>query len=906
MPEETSEDRGSVPSGDPDRWGEALVGWVTREIEGTGSFPRGIEAWIDERLARRLLNPARAVFVAQLLFVAVVVAISWSQLPPGALAAWAAMLVASAAIRSGLPGWLARQGTGVRGCVAAFQWSVLISGLVWGGGIAFLGRGLPIERLFLILVALTGMVAASAVTLAPDPASFRRFEIPLVTGLVIGILWHGQTQVHLLGAGLMILFGVWVQTLLRQSHRALRHELTIAADLKHHDEKAGRERAFLIALLQSLPDAVVAMKRDGCVLALNRGFTETFGWEPEEVLGHDLFELAVPEEGRDEARREVRELFDAGGSVRDTRRRRKDGSLIQVRVLASPIAGLHDVVAILYSDISRLKETELALEHARAAAEQANRAKSEFLATMSHEIRTPMNAIIGMAELLAETDLSQTQREYVRIFTTAGDTLLTLINQILDLSKIEAGHFELDERPFSVWELVEHTVQLFAVPAHEKDVELTARIDPGVPRRLVGDADRLRQILVNLLGNGVKFTREGEVSLSVSRSTRPAEGEEGTDVVLRFAVADTGPGIPEDRMEAVFERFTQADSSTTREHGGSGLGLTISSALVALMHGEMGVRSRLGEGSTFYFTVRLKEAGPEVQGPKAPERLSFEGLRALVVDDNATNRLVLTEVLRGWGATPTTAAGGQEALAELRHARDSGQKYDLVLLDGRMPGIDGFEVAELVQKERGLAAATLMMLTSGGDQAAEIERARAAGIQAYLVKPVRRAELRETIGRLLSRSGSEAALPVGATGVSSAPLPRTAGAKILLVEDTEENQILIQAYLGGSPHSLRIVARGDEAVRTYTGDPSEYDLIFMDIQMQGMDGYEATRRIRSWEKSEGVPAVPIVALTAHALDDERRKTLEAGCDAHLTKPIRKDVFLSAVATHARPAPRPEG
>jgi len=909
-----SEDRPEASVPEPED--HALLGWVTRrrgrgrsEERRVGKECRSPDRRIETRLARRLVSGAGLSFAGQLLLAGMVAFLTRDVLPPVHLGAWISVVVAGVLVRYRLPSRVDPEDE-PDDARRLMRWAVAISAATWSGGAVIFAPALTFAHLALLMVVLSGMVAAAVNTMSADRTTFHAFAGVLLGGLLVALVRHGLargvTDLHLAAVLLVVLFGVIVVLLVRDTFRTLRRGVETAVELEEHEAQAERESSFLTALVQSVPDAIVAMHRDGRILGVNRGFEEIFGWEPHEALGRDLNALVVPEGEREAARDLDRELIDGGALAYEVHRIRKDGRPVDLRASAAPVRGVPDVMVVLYHDITRLKETERALERAKEDAEAANRAKSEFLATMSHEIRTPMNAIIGMAELLEETDLSPTQRDYVQVFRTAGDTLLDLINEVLDLSKIEAGHLELEEESFELWELVDETVQVFAVPAHSKGVELTAHVDPGVPRWVEGDPGRLRQVLVNLLGNAVKFTEEGEVVLEVRPVEDGGDGGEGGEAEghrVRFAVRDTGPGIPEDRLNAIFERFTQADSSTTRKHGGTGLGLTISAALVKRMDGEIGVESELGEGSRFHFTARFGDGEPRRREPAEAPPGKVEGLDVLVVDDNATNRLVVREMLSGWGARPAAVASGEEALRELRRRRDEGDPYDMVLLDGQMPGMDGFHVAEVIRDDPELVNVSMMMLTSTGDRPELVDRARRAGIGEYLVKPVRRSRLLEAMRKTLD-DGEGVGQEDGEPGPEGEPTAR--GARVLLVEDTEENRMLIGAYLGGSPFEVEMAENGEEGFERFVESPDEWDLILMDVEMPVMDGYDATRAIREWEAERDRDPVPIVALTAHALESEREKGREAGMNHHLTKPIKKEPLLETVRSHARTGTAREG
>lgn len=670
------------------------------------------------------------------------------------------------------------------------------------------------------------------------------------------------------------------------------------------EEEIKFERKRLQNIMDSMIDGITITDMGGKIISVNNAALQQLGYEEEEVIGKTVGEVFL--EGKEATRfKEIIGMLSSGKKVmtQEFKAKRKDKTYFPVSanlsVLSDP-AGQTEAIVVVYRDITVRKEREGALKRAKKDAEIANRTKSEFLATMSHEIRTPMNAIIGMAELLSETELDKSQRSYVEVSRNAGENLLGVINDILDLSKVEVGEIKLEKVEFNFVEVVEKTCDIMAFRAHKKGIELSEHINPEVPVNLIGDPLRLRQILINLTGNALKFTDRGEVNLDVNFANQEEaknfkKGNRKESIRLLFSVKDTGIGIPEDKKKNIFESFTQADSSVTREYGGTGLGLTICKRLIELMKGDIWVESEEGKGSTFYFTAEFdieKKALKYIESEEI-EELEIKGLKTLVVDDTAANRFILREILTRWGAKVVEVENGKQALDAFESSFKRGKPFDLILLDCRMPEMGGFRVMERINEKFPKSCVAVMMLTSD-NRAGDFSRIEELGIGAYLVKPVKKDALKRAIIDTL-RKDKEGVKEQVKREKEKDKDKELSPLKILLVEDNEDNVLLIKAYLKKTPYEVHIAENGKVGVDKFRA--GNYDLVFMDMQMPVMDGFTAVEKIREWEKKEGKERTVIVALTAYAMKEEVKKILDIGCDAHLSKPMKKKKLIEMIKTY---------
>jgi PAS domain S-box-containing protein len=657
---------------------------------------------------------------------------------------------------------------------------------------------------------------------------------------------------------------------------------------KKAEEETKRIKSLLDSIIANLPTAVFLKNAGDFKYVLwNKACEQSYGYSSEEVLGkgpHDLFPGPEADVYCEQDRQTLMQgtLIEIPEQTVTT----KSGGARTFHTKKLPIfdeAGSPRFLLGISEDITERKEAEKMLIRAREAAEQASKAKSEFLANMSHEIRTPINGIMGMTELAFNTELTPEQSEYLEAVRISADSLLKLINDILDFSKIEAGKLELIDVDFSLRDALADTMTIMAVQAHRKGLELLYHVSPDVPDAVIGDPGRLRQILVNLVGNAIKFTEAGEVALAVRLGM-----ESKNEVHLHFTVTDTGIGIPQEKRETIFREFEQADGSTSRKYGGTGLGLAISARFCELMGGKIWVESEVGRGSAFHFTTRLRLQQETAPRPAPDEVDSLKGLPVLVVDDNATNRRILEQILTVWGMFPTVVDGGIAALEAMDRAYANGVTFPIILTDCMMPEMDGFQLVERINRESRYSTSTIVMLTSSGERG-DAARCLKLGVAAYLLKPVKQSELLFAISRVLK--GADGNQPKSALITRHSIRESKRRLSILLAEDNAVNQKLAVKMLERMGHTVTVAENGVEALQII--ETASFDFVLMDVQMPQMDGLEATRALRRREKTAGTH-VPIVAMTAYAMKGDKEKCLAAGMDGYISKPINAQELYETI------------
>ncbi|WP_417375451.1 response regulator [Gimesia maris] len=688
--------------------------------------------------------------------------------------------------------------------------------------------------------------------------------------------------------------GTWISVTarpLRNDRGELRGGVIVMRDITesraNQEELQSRDEKNR-AILATTHESFIAINEKSIICEWNEQAEVTFGWSHAEAIGRSLEETIIPERYWIQHTHGIEHYLRSGEGPFLNKRlelsaMHRDGHEFPVELTITPVPqGSGFLFAAFIHDITVEKQAEEELRQAKEAAEAASRAKSAFLATMSHEIRTPMNAVIGMTELLLDTDLNSTQREYLTMVQESGESLLSVINDILDFSKIEAGRFDLEKAPFHLRENLGDTMRSLAVRAHHKHLELAFHLDADVPDTIVGDRFRLRQIIVNLVGNAIKFTEEGEIVLDVNY-----DFQSKNELQLHFVVRDTGIGIPEDKQQQIFQAFEQVDESMARRFSGTGLGLAIASRLIEMMGGKIWVNSEVGKGSEFHFTARFELTEEEVPANEPLLKAELDGLRVLIVDDNLTNCQILEEMLGSWNMQTQSINRGSDALDVMHASQQSKHPFDLVLVDANMPVMDGFSVAKAIKQDSTLGSAVIMMITSS-DRQGEISRCKELGIAAHLIKPLKQSELFNSIAETLGMNGTPQHDMRTATADLAQRIPPL---KILLAEDSLVNQKLALALLKPQGHEIAVVLNGSDAVNERKN--REFDMILMDVQMPEMDGLEATRQIREYEQETG-EHVPIIAMTAHAMKGDRERCLEAGMDGYVSKPVRVRELFSTI------------
>jgi two-component system sensor histidine kinase/response regulator len=840
---------------------------------------------IRSRLVRRLLWEKPVSEVMHVLLVVLIGILIWPSVPHDHVLR-IVLAVTAASIGRGFFRVRARAQP-IDRAVRTVRLTVVALGLAWGASILLVGPVVPMESLSLVIVVFAGLVAGATVSLLADPVSFYLLLGSLLGPLSIAIARNGSASSHFLSVLFIGLFGVAMSAFFRRSHAALVEQYRTSLELERTTQVARDARdaeQYLVRIIEATTDHVGIAGADGMMRYLNRAGRAMIGIGPAQSIAElsylDLFAPASHEQMS--GARDV--LMRDGVWTGDAVLLHRDGIEIPVSLVTLAhfdAEGNLDSVSAIARDTTEQLSTREALRLARDAAEQSNAAKSSFLANTSHEIRTPLNGILGMVELLLDTDLSPSQRRSVELIASSGETLLNTINDVLDLSKIEAHQLTLEHATFDLCEAINAATRLFSPRASAKGLELVADIDPSVPQHVVGDAHRLGQVLANLVGNAVKFTERGEVVVRAH-----VTGGSQHRPVVRFSVKDSGIGIAPRNIERMFAPFQQADTSTTRQYGGTGLGLSISRRLVDLMGGRIRVESAQGIGSDFHFEIPLERSS---RTPTPQPWHDLRGCRVLAVDDHPINRRVLDEMLRSAGCDVLLADSVANAIDSLTAAASAGRPVNIVVSDVHMAGADGFALATAVQTRKELGEPRVALLTSGSVRG-DTERSRELGVVAFLEKPVSRSELLAALGAALSPADDAPRAPRPSritTAVGADTL------RILLAEDNAVNQQVALAMLGKRGHDVTLAVNGVEAVDAVRDE--RFDVILMDVQMPEMDGLEATRRIRELPHGD----IPIIALTANASTADRDQCLAAGMDGFIAKPFRPAELFRAIEGASR-------
>jgi PAS domain S-box-containing protein len=803
----------------------------------------------------------------------------WDSAAPSVTLGGLAVLLGSAALRALHRARVVRKLPHPADRVRRLRVDVWASGAVWGFGGPLLVGSSDVDLALLFLI-YAGLMAAATSTVVADRPSFLGFATLLLVPMVATLVYDGLSRDQVSLLLMTVLFTPFMAVIHARAHRLLTDQITTQSRLRISEAVTARRTEFLDALLQAAPNPILVLTREHTILRVNPSFEQIMGHGRDVVLGRPLSALVDHEEDLGVLDSFLTRVFAGERSVVEVRMLRLDGTSIWVRLTGTASSGAQIGGAILMGeDVTAQVATREALEAARVAAEQSVRAKTMFLASMSHEIRTPMNGVMGMLELLLDTDLDEQQMEWADVLRTSADDLLTILNDILDVSKIEAGQLRLELIDFDLPKQLGETARTFAPRAVQQGIELVLDVAPEVPHFVRGDPVRIRQILNNLLSNALKFTHEGEVTLA-ARGVRVG----GVDAV-RLSVRDTGIGIPEDKREQIFEEFSQADASTTRKYGGTGLGLAICRRLVGMMDGTLEVASEEGRGSVFTVVVPFPVAASPVEPagrPTAPLRQR----RVLVIDDNAASRRIVRGAVESEGGFLEEADGASSGIALIAERLGSERAFDVVVLDSLMPEVDGFAVAEAVGAMPEPGRPKVLMLTSAatGDEA---ERARSLGVSGLLEKPASRGRLIRAIGMVLA---AERGRWKERRMVTARTLDHVASAgRILFADDSRVNHHVAVAMLEKHGYSVDVVENGRDAVERALANP--YDVVLMDVEMPVMDGVLATQEIRRHRDAE---ELPIVALTAHALAEQEERCRGAGMNDFLSKPFKAAALYAVV------------
>jgi two-component system sensor histidine kinase/response regulator len=847
---------------------------------------------LNREARKRVLVEGPVAEATQVALAAVVAFLAFRSAPRALVIGWVVVLLAAAAYHLDVRLRIAARGYDLASR-RAFELTVGVGALTWGIGAALFAQWLPFQDVALLLVILCGLVAGAMSSLAADRLGFRVFLAGTLGPPALGLLAGELERSRAVALLLIAMYGASMWVLHQREHAALLDRLTADVELVRSEAKAAWERVHRDALFASAPVAIVVVDEQGFVRDANPGFESLFGYTAAEARGHALNQLVVPHGDLSRAE-QLDQTVRAGERVTiEGERRHKDGRAVQVRASAARVqgspAGGGGELFVMYEDMADELKARRALQEAKEAAERVAQMRSAFLATMSHEIRTPMNAVLGLTELLLDSMLTAEQRRSLALIQTAGESLLTLLNDILDLSKIEAASLRLETIPFDLWRLVDQIVGLLAVRAREKGVELHADIPATVPEQVRGDPTRLRQVLTNLIGNAVKFTSRGEVLVSLSAA--PADDARAR---IRFAVRDTGIGIPAEQRALIFQPYSQGDATTARRYGGTGLGLSIARRLVELMGGTLEVASEVNQGSEFSFTIEMPLATTAPAPLPAAGTVPLAGLAMLVVDDNEANRRIVREMLGSAGVTVDEAPDADAGLAALRKAAAAGTPYPLAIIDAQMPGRDGFQMAVLVRSDGALRRTRLLMLTSAA-QRGDAQRCRDRGINGYLAKPASQSDLLDLVSAVLGAAEVEGAPAEVITRHRIHESRRRL--KILLAEDNPVNQEIAVTMLRKRGYDVDAVENGRLAVERVSA--TRYDIVLMDIQMPELDGYQAAERIRAMPACRDLP---IVALTANVRSDERERCLSHGMNAYLSKPFKPFELFGTVEGWGARAP----